>query len=303
MDLTVMSHNSFEEIETQFQETHPYIISRLLSLQNGDLVSTQPVCKTASIWNVDSGQKKMLLKGHNDGITYVCQTEDGRVATASDDNTVILWNIEHQQKHGQQQMVLKHDYTVEKICPLASGHLATIAQNNWGPNINLWNIVTGAKTTTLKMTIEPEMRPQMRCVSEILQLSNGQLATAMINKIQIWDLATGNTVMSLLGHKENIISMCQLKDGRLVSIDTDKEIRIWDVRSGNCTTTLHIPDTHIITCQLDDGNLLSVGAITSILDLQTKTCKIIHNTSNTACQINDGRLAIGTWNGCIKILK
>jgi WD40 repeat protein len=44
--------------------------------------------KTVQIWNVETGKEEIKLEGHSNLVTSVTFLQDGRVVSASDDETV-----------------------------------------------------------------------------------------------------------------------------------------------------------------------------------------------------------------------
>jgi WD40 repeat protein len=86
-------------------------------------------------------------------------------------------------------------------------------------------------------------------------------------KVQIWDLATGQEIRKLLGHKSAVCSIAVSPDDRhIVSGSWDKTIRIWDAENGKELKTIHDKDI-FYGCFLSvaysmDGKLIA-SAVTS----------------------------------------
>src|SRR5262249_11331824 len=57
--------------------------------------------------------------------------------------------------------------------------------------------------------------------------------------VRLWDLATGNNLLTLHGHKNSIGSLRFSPDGtRLVTASMDQTARLWDARTGELTAVL-----------------------------------------------------------------
>ena len=291
-----MTQISFEGIEEMQFQGHISSIRSIGALRDGGLISGS-YDQTAKVWNSVTGYEKMTLMGHLRAINGVCQLENDLVATASSDHTIILWEVEKQVYRQQQRVLGGHgcDVLCLCLCPLSNNQLASGDIN--GTTI-VWNGKTGEKIMTL--------RKQNRAgVFSILQLHNGLLATGSCDKtIQLWDLQNVQSVRTLKGHTDGVACLCQLKDGTLASGSYDGTIKIWDVRSGECLQTLHNRKWVLSLCQLHDGKLLSGFYDTvSVWNVQTKECEIILPNGSSVCQLMDGRVATGTSNGIITLLR
>jgi len=64
------------------------------------------------------------------------------------------------------------------------------------------------------------------------------LASGSWDNINIWNVSTGFTINTLMGHTDYISSLAVLPVGLLASGSDDKTIRIWNVSTGNLINTL-----------------------------------------------------------------
>ena len=59
---------------------------------DGSRIATASKDGTARVWDAQTGDEILALKGHNNEVTSVCWSPDGsRIATASSDTTARIW--------------------------------------------------------------------------------------------------------------------------------------------------------------------------------------------------------------------
>ncbi|MCA2659044.1 MAG: WD40 repeat domain-containing protein [Microcystis sp. M049S2] len=93
------------------------------------------VDKTIKLWNVETGKEIRTLKGHDDLVTSVNFSPDGKtLVSGSWDKTIKLWNVET----GQEIRTLKgHDSAVRSVNFSPDGK--TLVSGSDDNTIKLWN--------------------------------------------------------------------------------------------------------------------------------------------------------------------
>ena len=86
------------------------------------------------LWNVETGQEKLTLRGHDRKVQCVAFSPDSStIVSGSDDETINLWDVES----GQEKLTLKgHDSSV--TCVSFSPDGSTIASGSMDKTIKLW---------------------------------------------------------------------------------------------------------------------------------------------------------------------
>ena len=104
-------------------------------------------------------------------------------------------------------------------------------------------------------------------------------------------------ICTLKGHKNNVISIIQLNDGRIASGSSDKTIKLWDLNTYQCTQTLQGHENIVISIiQLNDCRIASGSGDKTIKvwELNTYQCTqtlIGHEDYVfSIIQVNDGRI-------------
>jgi WD40 repeat protein/TPR repeat protein len=163
-----------------------------------------------------------VLAGHGDYVNSAAYSPDGtRIVTASNDNTVRVWDA----RTGIQLAVL-------------SGHLDRIYSAAYSPDgsrivtasidktARVWDAHTGAQLAVLSGHDD-------RVYSAAYSPDGTRIVTASMDKTaRIWDARTGAQVAVLSGHDDRVNSAKYSPDGnRIVTASQDKTARVWDART------------------------------------------------------------------------
>jgi len=113
---------------------------------------------------------------------------------------------------------------------------------------------------TFLLVPKKKCSPVIRALFSVWQ----NLASGSINrKIKIWDVITGDSILEIMGHDDNVAELVVLNDGRLVSGSSDKILKVWNTDSGVCLAQL----SHNSTLRYADINGLAVLDNGDLVDL------------------------------------
>lgn len=158
------------------------------------------------------------LLGHRSTVDRMAVLPDGRLASASRDKTVRVWNL----ATGRSELELIHEESVHSLAALDSAQLVTADMYD----VRVWDLRSGTLLRTF-------VRDQDH-LTDMLPVGGGRLATGRLGGVlDLWDIAAGRVEKSL-GTDGNpyIARMALLRDGRLVSGDRDGTLRLWDLARG-----------------------------------------------------------------------
>ncbi len=234
-----------------------------------------------------------LLKtmgGHTSSISAVGLTADGKKAVSGSwDSSLRLWDLES-------GLCLKifegHRGNVESVAVTPEGSRA-VSRGGFGDwSLRLWDLENGGCLRVIKDE------------SECLSISaDGKLAFSG-NKngtILIWNLATGQCLGTLAGHKRDVLCVKNTPNGkRLFSGGADGTLRIWDVPRQECLSI--IEDKNGVVARLDvtpDGKKAATSVATAVLkvwDVESGQClRVISGQEDwfrNICMTDDGRYAV-----------
>jgi len=209
-----------------FRERGDFLNDAALS-PRGDLVATVGGGATASLWEVESGRRRVRLGGedgpHGNDINAVEFSPNGRlVATASDDDTTALWDA----SSGRRRRVLRN----------AGGQSVAFSPNSRvvvtaGDVPRLWSATSGRLVHVLKapgsLVERVTFSPDGRLVAAALT-GSGNTGTA-----RIWDVQTGRTLHVLEGHTNGVQDVAFDPSGKLLATGSaDSTAAVWRVADG-----------------------------------------------------------------------
>jgi WD40 repeat protein len=284
-------------------EGHTGSVDQIVPLPDGRLASGSRD-ETVRIWNLSTLEAEASF-AHGSQVVAVMPLDGEQIISAESAGKVRVWNI----RTGIEQLTFeKIRGLINDVIPIENGRLA----GSWsGGEITLWNIATGRIEKTLKLDEHD--------IVKMALLRDGRLATGDHDgTIRLWNLTSGQSEVLVRkgkpGEGQYVTGLKALKDGRLAySTTDDKEVTIWNpaTRMKDMTLPLKKRLWAELLAVFDDGHIAiedSNGDVTAC-DPVTGKGQVVLNLDHeewglgTVTQLPDGRLAMGTGNGPIKLWK
>jgi WD40 repeat protein len=107
-------------------------IRSIIELSDGKIITTTNEEYLIKVWDIDSGTKPMILKGHIDRILCMAELPDGRIISGSNDHTIKIWNLKTSDSTKRCEMTLSDNTSINCIKILSSGQIVSGSGNNSG---------------------------------------------------------------------------------------------------------------------------------------------------------------------------
>jgi WD40 repeat protein/ABC-type oligopeptide transport system substrate-binding subunit len=177
----------------------------------------------ARVWEAQTGQLKLELKGHIGPVNDARFSPDGRyIVTASDDNTAKLWDV----ASGQElTTLLGHTGEIYQANFSPDGrYVATASQDN---TAMVFEVPTGRVVATLK-------GHQGYVFGAIFSWDNRTVLTySTDDTAKLWEIPSGKELITYKGHTQRIHRAAFSPDGRyIVTAGNDSSARIWETQTG-----------------------------------------------------------------------
>ena len=192
------------------------------------------------LWNMDTGQHKLTLKGHAEQINAITFSPDGTtIATAEvlseDEHAIRLWDAKTGSHHTTFANLINPE--IGRRLPIMSVAFSpdgkTLASTDKRRDIQLWDIDTGKHKTTLPNP-SGETHSYYAKYSALTFSPDG---TTLVSSgddfiINIWNVETGKHQGALKGHTGAVATLAYSADGTtLISGSRDATALVWQMNS------------------------------------------------------------------------
>lgn len=302
-----MSANVISDDKNQLAS---HLLGRLLSSPEPEIQNFLKQIKTwkrqewirplMSILNEPNGSLLRTIEGHSASINAVVITRcDTRIISASDDNTIKVWDIK---TFSLVHTFIGHSKGVRALAIAPNGKF--LVSGGLDHTIRVWDLQTGEQ---LKQLYEPTgivtdiaiTNDSSKCISAagIAPIPE----SSDTDRLKVWDLERGTEITSFSGHTGPIDSVIVTHDdqyvisggGSTIMSPSDETIRIWELNTGIEIDSLTghngpikalaiSPDGNLLIssggCRHNDGFGQTSNNIVIIWDLNQRTqIRIIRN--------------------------
>jgi WD40 repeat protein len=240
---------------------------------DAERLAGNPWSSAVKLWDARTGEPRATLPGKFRNVSGVAFSPDGKLlaaggwighperrkARANPEAAVRVWGLA---TYRELFTLHNHHWGAQMVFSPDNRLLATV--DNRG-TVRLWDTGTGErKKIYLGMcrACTVAFRPDSQQFATAGGIE-GQMGSAPVGEINIWDSVTGTLIQTFRGHTADAESVAYRPGGReLVSASKDGTVIIWDLARGKKlrTFTVHLEDSGWMMLSLDGWRLAHVYA-------------------------------------------
>ncbi|MBV9959791.1 MAG: WD40 repeat domain-containing protein, partial [Acidobacteria bacterium] len=220
------------------------------------------------LWNIETGSVQSTIKYAN--ITHLEFSPDSKtIVTSSTDPHIKIWDVE---TGSLKQEIKEGSTTIYRAVFSPDGKL--VAFNDGQKHIVWWNVQTGEIRRS-------RGEDDAYYLNDLAFSPDGKILASCASygaEVKLWDVQTLALIRELKGHTEEIEAVAFSPDGKtLASGGWDKQLKLWDVATGNLKQSLNNVERVGCIAFHPDGKIIAAGGFDNyavkIWDVQAGTLK------------------------------
>jgi WD40 repeat protein len=264
----MLLNTSGQEIK-RLQGTGSSITAGLVFSANDRYLVAVSRDSSATAWNVQTGERRFSLSGHEHGLRTVSASADGSlIATGGEETRVMLWDG----STGRLKQILRGPTDFVNSVSV-SADARYVASGDATATVHVWSVASGKILHTL--------RGHQGEVNAVTFSANSRwLASAdQTGKVLLWDVASGRSQSALLGQQAAVRSLAFDADSNLLASGAaDGKVVVWDV-----ATHLELPSVQGWRVALSGGSTTVPQSTAAVSAVNTLVF-----TASTAMQLMVG---------------
>ena len=298
-DLAIIKKNGADDhfsSKMSVLEGHHDRVSTAIVMSNGTICSGS-VDNSVRLWNSTSMVKERVLKGHRETVTALVELkEDHRVCSGSDDATIKIWHASTGHLDSCERTLVGHKSGIASMLQLFDGRLCS---GDLVGEIKIWDIKSRG-FLHLGSLLVATMTGHDDAIKRLIQLNDLRICSAGGSNICIWALCGEKERTLSVG--EPVISLIQLRSGRICSGSQKGEVKIWNLTHGNCELVIAAGNNVNCLIELRDGRICTASHENHVIKLWNATTGGYDRSfcgSSTEVvsliQLNDDRICSGSF--------
>jgi WD40 repeat protein/transcriptional regulator with XRE-family HTH domain len=231
---------------------------------NNQQLATGHADGTIRVWQVNTGQLLVNLKGHQSSVWTLAFSPTGdTLASGSFDRTIKLWNLSTET---ESRTLSGHQDWVTAIAFSPDGQLLASCSND--RTLKIWQSRTGKIIQTFAGHTAAVTAIAFHPQNNYLVSGSEDLT------LRFWQIGTGECLKILEGHTTAISSVAFSFDGEVLASSEEQLIELWSVETGECIQTIGDLTFVWSVAFSPDGELLagSDGQTLRLWEVQTGQC-------------------------------
>ena len=230
---------------------------------------------------------------------YICDNNNTYgIAIAAGNDILIIEDLNNYDSNNPDVMS-GHTKTITSLILFTENKLASGSEDK---TIKLWDIKQRQSISTITGSYE--------IIQSLLKLNDNTLIAGSHSTIRVFNTDNKKELYSLIGHEKSVCTLIKLSEDKIISGAYDNLIKIWNLKTKICETSLFGHDTTVyVVLLLQDGRLASGSGswdrALKIWDLENKRCDctLLGHKREIKCmaQMKNGWLLTGSVDKTIKV--